>query len=239
MASRVRRVRVRTKSAPRTATAPATDVTLIDMLAKYRQHVTAAVIAIAIAVVIVLAYSLNAVRVNERALVQLEDARRAENPETRIGILTDMLERYPRATAAFDALYMLGNVYYESEQYDEARETFERLLDKYPQSYYAPMAEEALGYIAEAKGKPNEAVEHFERVTQDYSSSYVARRAYMQLGRLFEDLGENAKAAQAYENLLSRHPGSEYIDAASERLAALQPTEQESAESEPADPVAK
>ena len=225
MPSRVRRIRVRDKPAARLAAQQPADFSVTEWWGKYRQHITAVVIAVALGAVVLLAFSARTIRTNERTLTQIEDARSAVNPETRIGILTDMLERSPHSKAAFEALYMLGNAYYDTDQFIQAKEMFEQLIEKYPKSYYAPMAEEALGYIAEADGELNEATAHFQRVTEQYASSYVARRVYMDLGRLYEKLGETDKAADTYEALVSRHPGSEYATEASGRLADLRPIE--------------
>jgi len=225
MPSRVRRIRVRGKSAAQLAVQQPAEFSPTEWWSKYRQSITAVVIAVALGTVVVLAFSAHTIRINERALTQIEDARSAVNPETRIGILTDMLERSPHSRVAVEALYMLGNAYYDTDQFVEAKETFEQLIEKYPESYYAPIAEEALGYIAEAMGDLNEATAHFQRVTEQYTSSYVARRAYMDLGRLCEKLGDADKAADTYEALVSRYPDSEYVSEASGRLAELRPLE--------------
>ncbi len=223
MPSRVRRIRVSGKSAGQQAVGGSTDLSTTEFWGKYRQHIIAVVVAVALGSVVVLAFSARAARANERALAQLEDARSAVNPQTRIGILTDMLERFPNSKPAFEALYMLGNAYYGTDQFGLAKEAFEQLIRKYPKSNYAPVAEEALGYIAEANGDLNGAAVHMKRVTEQYASSHVARRAYMDLGRFYEKLGETDKAADAYEALVSAYPGSIYATEASGRLAELRP----------------
>jgi len=224
MPSRVRRIRARPKSA-RAAAAHKPELTPVELLEKYRQQITAGVIALAVAVLILVAYSIHAGRVEEDALAQLEEARRVENAQTRIGILTNLLDRHPRGPRSVEVRYMLGNAYYDAEEFDRAKEIFGQLLDKYPKSYFAPMSEEALGYIAEAENDLRAAADHIRRVTEQYSTSFVARRAYIHLGSLYEKLGENDKAVEAYESLISRYPASEYAGQAADRLAELRPAD--------------
>ena len=225
MPSRVRRIRVSGKPASQLVVEGSADASATEFWGKYRQHIIAVVVAIALGSVVVLAFLGRASRTNQRALILIEDARSAVNSQTRIGILADVLERFPNSKPAFEAQYMLGNAYYDTDQFVLAKETFEQLIGKYPKSSYAPAAEEALGHIAEANGDLNEAAEHMKRVTEKYASNHVARRAYMDLGRLYEKLGETDKAADAYEALVSAYPASLYATDASVKLAELRPVE--------------
>jgi len=231
MPSRVRRIRVRSKAHAQPAAPRHADESVVEWVSKYRRNITGVVVAVAVVVLIVLGYALHTARTADRALAQIEEARSAENPETRIGILSDVLERYPRGRT-FEVLYLLGNAYFDTEEFTRARETFERLLDEFPKSYYAPLAVEALGYIAETNGDLDGALTQFQRLTEEYATSYVARRAYMELGRIYESRGETDEAVEAYEALISNFPDSEYATDATDRIAKLQPAQPEP---EPAD----
>lgn len=224
MPSRVHRVRV--KTAKQTAETPDTPkLSFHEWYEQNRQQVVGAVVAVAIALLIIAVYVVVTGRSEDRALELIEDARQIENTETRIGSLADIVDSYPRTTAAYEAMFLLGNAYYETGRYEEARETFEKLLKKYSKSYFAPMAEEGLAYVAEAQGDSQTAIDHFKRVTEKYPETIAAHRAFMDLGRIYESIGDTDRAARAYDDLVSRYPGSAYADKAAEKYKTLNPPE--------------
>ncbi|MCD6287737.1 MAG: tetratricopeptide repeat protein [Candidatus Hydrogenedentes bacterium] len=223
MPSRVHRVRTKRAKVVQVQATPVESVQ--EWVLENRQQVLGAAVAIAVAVLIVIIYSIVSGRAEQRGLVLLEEARQSDNIETRISSFENIINSYSGTTASYEAMFLLGNAYYDAGKYDESAATFEKLLKKYPKSYFAPMAEEGLAYIAEAKGDSKSAIDHFTRITKIYPKTIVAHRAFMALGKLYEKLGDTEKAAQAYDDLVSTYPGSTYADEASKRYKKLKPPE--------------
>ena len=69
--------------------------------------------------------------------ILLGKARAAMEPDRRIALLNDCLERYPDGDAAAEALLRLGIAYREGGNVNQSEAAFERLLARFPDSVWA------------------------------------------------------------------------------------------------------
>jgi len=160
-------------------------------------------------------------RRHAEALRAVEQALASETVETRLSLLKNVVDEYGGSLPAAQALYYSGDAYYESGQYDLARERYEQYLQKYPRGQFSPNAKEGIAYVAESEGRFDEAIGHYMNLATAYGDSYVAQHAWYNIGRCHEQTGEWVAAADAYEEQLSRYPASAWAEKAEARLAEI------------------
>ncbi len=124
------------------------------------------------------------------------------------------------------AQYLAGESYFKAEQYDKARECFEKVRSQFGTSEYAPEAIEGLGFVAEQEGKLDEALALYQEVAQKRKDSFAGVRQGLNLGRVYEQQNKFAEASAAYQTVMTEFPGSHSADkakAALDRLRAAHP----------------
>jgi tetratricopeptide (TPR) repeat protein len=173
------------------------------------------------AIVFVSVYIRSSRQKQVEALREVEQAVATETLETRLALLQDVVDKYGGTLPAVRAFYYLGDAYYESGQYESARESYENYLRKYPRAEFSPQAQEGLGYVAESEGKFDEAIGHYMKLVETYGDSYVAHHAWYNIGRCREELGDWSGAVDAYEKQISLYPMSAWSDRAEARLAEI------------------
>jgi outer membrane protein assembly factor BamD len=75
----------------------------------------------------------------------------------------EILEKYPRFTYMDEVLYMLGDLYVQEEEPDEAAKYFQMLARDWPNSEYADKAKEELNKIGAPIPEPDPIKVHMER----------------------------------------------------------------------------
>lgn len=76
--------------------------------------------------------------------------------------------------------------------------------------------------IAEEEGRNTDAVAFLERILSEFGDDVLGDDAAYRLARLYDDkLKDKTKAMQYYETLITRYPGSTYIQASRERYQKL------------------
>ena len=197
-------------------------------------------------VLIIVGFSLYSQKMNERAEVQfikameyyrepkVEDKEQKEKTEVEkekyeevLGGLQLILDRYPRSSSASEALFYLGNSYYQLGDYEKAIEAFGNYVDKYPRKEFAPMVLVSLGNSYEQKGQYKEALQAYEKLINKYRNSFLIARAHLDMGSCYEELGEREKAEEAYQKILDFYPQSIWVEDARWRIERVKNEEKD------------
>lgn len=93
----------------------------------------------------------------------------------------EFLSRYPDSPLAGSAQYWLGETYYVTRDYENAKQALIDLGVKYPSYDKLPDAMLRLGYVYEATGEPAKAREVFQKLIEAYPNSQAAARAKQRL----------------------------------------------------------
>ncbi|MEO0082362.1 MAG: tetratricopeptide repeat protein [candidate division WOR-3 bacterium] len=118
--------------------------------------------------------------------------------------------RFSRDYVGVKAHYYLGQIYFESQQYEEAKREFEQFLAKSRDNPVLSPA--ALAGIADCEselGNPLKAAERYESVYRRYPKSPLALEAAMAAGRSFVSGGALDRAEKLYQELLKKEPPGE------------------------------
>ena len=104
------------------------------------------------------------------------------------------------------ALYMAGESFIESKEYDKAKESFEKLRSSFPNAPEIPNAVEALGFLLENKGDYEGALGLYKEVAEKWKASLASQHQGLNIGRCLEHLGKFEEADKAYSSFLETYP---------------------------------
>jgi TolA-binding protein len=132
----------------------------------------------------------------------------------------NVASRFGRDWAGVRAHYYLGQIYYSSQRYDEARKEFETFLKggaKDP--VLGPGASLGIADCDAELGNYLRAAEQYHRVYRTYGKSPLAFDAMMSAGRAYRLGGRLDLAEQVYEELLATEPTGDQAENLKVQLA--------------------
>ncbi|MGH9416798.1 MAG: tetratricopeptide repeat protein [Terriglobales bacterium] len=98
--------------------------------------------------------------------------------------LASFIRAYPNDPQTPDAMYYLGTVFMQKEQYNEAIDSFNQVIVQYPDNAQAPNAEFNKGISLLKQGNRVAALSELKALVKNYPSSEARRRADMELKSL-------------------------------------------------------
>lgn len=161
---------------------------------------------------------------DKRIMTEYARAIAEENTEDQLAKLEALSGKAGRWNA--EVLYVLGETAIAEQDYERAKQAFERVRAEYPDSEYVPRAVDALGFLAENAGNNEEALKIYREVLEKWGDSLIGKREQVNIGRVCESLDKLSDAKAAYEAQLTLFPDSEAAknaQAALDRLKASHP----------------
>lgn len=134
------------------------------------------------------------------------------------GVFEYLVNQFTWSSFRDKALYKLGLIYYEQEQYDKCRARLKKILDEYPASSYTGSA---LYWIGESYSKQNrlqEAIVFLKEAIKNHPFNKYIDYSIYTLARIYEKTGDYEDAVKYYDNLLSYHSDSPLATAAHIRI---------------------
>jgi tetratricopeptide (TPR) repeat protein len=134
-----------------------------------------------------------------------------------ISTYKQLLDEYSGSPSAERALFLLGSLESERENYAEAREYFSSYIKKYADGPLALSAKESLAYIFEQEGDYQKAIESFKELEKSVSD---AKKADIQLAlaRNYRSFGQKEEAAKIYQSIMDSSTSVAVKNQASEAL---------------------
>ncbi|MFP4211261.1 MAG: tetratricopeptide repeat protein [Alkalispirochaeta sp.] len=131
-------------------------------------------------------------------------------------------EEFPGQYAELRALYILGQLEWELENYDAAGEAFLELAETFDDTYITPVALANAAAAAEETGEIDRARELFGRIVSLENVANLERsHALFNLGRLAEVQEEYDLALDYYNQLLDEHGDSNWTNLGRNRIIWL------------------
>src|SRR5690606_27994588 len=106
------------------------------------------------------------------------------------------------------ALYKLGLIYFDSEQYAKARARFEKLLYEYPESEHSGTAMYWIGEAYASEGRLNDAIDYLKDAVERRRNNRYHDYSLYTLASTYEKTGDYENAVKYYDQLLSYHKES-------------------------------
>jgi TolA-binding protein len=121
----------------------------------------------------------------EYSLANLEDRERAKI------LLEEFLAYFPDVELSDDALFRLGEAYFEEGRYQEAAGRYSRVVERYPKSDKAAPAQLMIGRSLHLSQEPGRAEEEYRKVIENYPDRQdLVREAQAELDKLRSEMGE-------------------------------------------------
>ncbi|MFO7675317.1 MAG: tetratricopeptide repeat protein [bacterium] len=122
----------------------------------------------------------------------------------------DVATRFGRDAVGVRARYYLGQIYFQTGRYEEARREFGAFLKGNPKDpILGPGALIGVADCLQETGKPLKAAETYEQAWRRYPQSPLAEEAAMAAGRNYADAGALDRAEKLYRALLDKEPTGE------------------------------
>jgi TolA-binding protein len=135
----------------------------------------------------------------------------------------DIANRYGRDFLGVKARYYLGNVYYSTNRYNEAKQEYVKFLGRVKKDpLLSPAAQLGIANCEEQLGNNLKAAEAYELVYRKHPKAPLAFVAMMDAGRCYRSAGALDKAAAVYNQLLKDKPQGEKVDEVKMQLAAVE-----------------
>ncbi len=152
-----------------------------------------------------------------------DETPQAGNPyQETIETYLELIEQYPGTKSAERALYLLGSIEYERENYEKAQEYFSTYMTKYPKGELQTHAEKSIGYILEQQAKHQQAIDQFKRLEAKISTTDKAE-VQLAIGRNYEVLQQFDEAVSVYQEIIDSNTSALWKNTAKERLDILRP----------------
>jgi TolA-binding protein len=113
------------------------------------------------------------------------------------------ITNYPFSSFREHALYQLGIIYYNNNEFRKSRDRFSILLNDYPQSYYSGSAYYWMGESFDAENKTVEAEEYYKEAISRRNNNTFIVHSIFSLGQLYEKMGDYYNAVSHYDEILT------------------------------------
>jgi len=136
-------------------------------------------------------------------------------------ILSDLVARYKRSVAGRLARVLLGNIYFQRQEYEKAIQTYQSALKSTSGNPLLPaLACEGLGYTYEATHDYGQALIYYQRLA-DSETDYMRGWGLLGVARCHELQNDPGKALDAYRKLLATYPQHPKAEEARSHMARL------------------
>lgn len=125
-------------------------------------------------------------------------------------------------TRSADKLYGFAKKSFDQQNYETARDAFEKFLETYPESDKADNARFWIGEIYFNEKWYEKAIVEYEEVIKQYPEGNKVRAAYLKQGIAFQKLGETGNARLIFKDLTQKYPDSSEAAIAKKKLDKLE-----------------
>jgi tetratricopeptide (TPR) repeat protein len=189
-----------------------------DVVLRNSRIVAGIVIALFVAVVLVIGgvvYYDSVIRGGSRELGRIMDTytERGATPEARdeaIDSLKKLYDSIPFGFARKMARYYLGNLYYDSEEYDRSIKWFEDFIDSPTKPLFHLLAWQKLALARAEAGEPRKALETLRELNEKFADSIIADQVYFHMGHLHSRLNNSQEARRYFSLVISEYSDSPY-----------------------------
>lgn len=116
-----------------------------------------------------------------------------------------LVSKFPSSPLKENALYQLGGVYLEQEEYDKAIAAYTRFLDSFPSSEASGAAVYWMGLAYQRKEQWDKAIQTYSRLISDKKSEFYERGMEASAYCYFQK-GDRGKAGEIYYRLMKDSP---------------------------------
>lgn len=121
-----------------------------------------------------------------------------------------------------DKLYSFAKKSFDQENYETARDAFEKFLETYPESDEADNARFWIGEVYFNEEWYEKAILEYQRVIDDFPEGNKVAAAYLKQGIAFQKLGETGNAKLVLKELVRKFPESNEANVARQKINRIE-----------------
>ena len=145
-----------------------------------------------------------------------------------------LLEADPEGEQAPKALYRVGRILQNRQDYAQAARTYRRLVNDFPDDTFAPNALFDAAFSMAMQDRYNEAIDDWERLLETYPEHEVAGESRYQQALALMQVEERERARQSFALYVEKHPAGDFAADAYYWIGVLQERAGRHAEAEAA-----
>jgi len=136
----------------------------------------------------------------------------AGRPDEAIQTLEQLVEQSDASGWGPEALYRLGGLHFQEQNYEAARDAYRRVLDTYPDHRLAPQAQYGIGDSYYNANEMNQAVEAYRAVLEEHPNSEWVEEAASSLFFALSAAGRDDEANALIDSIAAAAPGANLED---------------------------
>jgi len=121
-----------------------------------------------------------------------------------------------------DKLYTFAKKSFDQENYETARDAFEKFLETYPDSDKADNARFWIGEVYYSEEWYEKAILEYQKVIENFPDGNKVSAAYLKQGIAFQKLGETGNAKLVLKELLRKFPDSNEANIARQKINRIE-----------------
>ena len=128
-----------------------------------------------------------------------------ENTMNNVKIFQELIDKYPHSWSARMAYYHLGNIYYNSGDFDKAIADYKKFVSSRisEDSGIKFLALSSIGYCYEAKKDFKSALEYFEKAQKSKNIGFESV-GFSNIARIYEQMNDKKNALENYKKALEK-----------------------------------
>ncbi|MFP4226672.1 MAG: tol-pal system protein YbgF [Desulfobacterales bacterium] len=121
-----------------------------------------------------------------------------------------------------DKLYSFAKKSFDQENYETARDAFEKFLEAYPDSDKADNARFWIGEVYYSEEWYEKAILEYQKVIEEFPDGNKVAAAYLKQGIAFQKLGETGNARLVLKELIEKFPDSNEANVARQQINRIE-----------------
>jgi TolA-binding protein len=146
---------------------------------------------------------------------------RAGNVQQSVSGLDMIIRRFPGTKASKRAIFLLGNAYFQSKEFELAKTAFEKYLSQGKEPMLVASAQAGIAQCYLEMGNLPLAGENFLKAASISSEDFIKRGYLFEAAWVFSKTEQREKAKEIYRELLDKFPQSTQAQQARLNLAEL------------------
>ncbi|MFQ5900206.1 MAG: tetratricopeptide repeat protein [Thermodesulfobacteriota bacterium] len=143
--------------------------------------------------------------------------------EKTVTLFKEVVSSYPKSKVMPLAYLFLGDIYYQTGEYDDALNSYSHILKgDYDDNDIKTIALYSTGKTLESMGKLDEAIKQYEEIEQENADGFLKALVLMDLGRLYEKQNRPAESLDRLREFLTVSPDSILVDKVRYRISILE-----------------
>jgi tetratricopeptide (TPR) repeat protein len=133
----------------------------------------------------------------------------------------EVIEQYPKSSAASRSAYYIGNIMYRFEKYEEALLSYQQGALIKPKGYSALLSLQGEASCHEQMGEYEKAENSYNRIIDLYTDSFLIPMVRFSLAQIYEKQARYEDARNEYDRIVTDYSWSSWAGLAEKKILVL------------------